>query len=645
MLRNCKPQKGRARRDHRTFSAMHPRRRHLLLLLAIAALALALRAAVCLQLADTPAVASPGVQTDMATYVRLAHDVQRGRLPDHFDYQPFYYTALLPWLLPSDPSAATGPLLLAFQALAGAAAVLLTGLAAALAFGRRWAWVAALLLALSRTHLFYTPFALYEVLLSCWVALTLCLTLLAWRRDRWRDWLLAATALAIAALTRGNAILLLPLLAGAALLRNRHAWPRALALAAAIAAVACLPQLPYALRNTAHLGRWAGASTAGPKVLALGNTPEAPAAGLAYPLTYSKWVADSDDARRPMASHLADWILHHPLQFAELKFRTLLHFWDAAEIPNNVSIEQDGLPHAAVLRLPLLVPFGLIATLALAGALLLLRRRAAATRLTLLFLLILCAATIAFYMLARFRLASYPVLCVLAAGAVARIALPIRLHRRRLALLHAPLPQRLLAPALALAFAAAVVHGALPLYQFAYEADIHRLLTPDGLCAHFPGDTTLIHDHGPLPLGAGQQRPLAIPPTGLTIRKTFRLPDGDLRPLLAGRPFTARLMVAGATLPTATVSHAGQTLPATPARHYAFSQFLEATLPHCQPDQDDNGTVTVTFTLAPPPAGQPAAAVVDLLRDYGRVQYLDGAGQTIPLQAEPFAEIQFSHQP
>ncbi|MGN0879338.1 MAG: glycosyltransferase family 39 protein [Oligosphaeraceae bacterium] len=620
---------------------MHPHRRHLLLLLAITALALALRATVCLQLADTPAVASPGVQTDMATYVRLAHDVQRGRLPDHFDYQPFYYTALLPWLLPSDPQAATGPLLLAFQALAGAGAVLLTGLAAALAFGRRWAWVAALLLALSRTHLFYTPFALYEVLLSCWVALTLCLTLLAWRHDRWRDWLLAAAALALAALTRGNAILLLPLLAGAAILRRRHAWPRALALAAAIAAVASLPQLPYALRNAAHLGRWTGASTAGPKVLALGNTPEAPAAGLAYPLTYSKWVDDSDTARRSMLSHIADWALHHPLQFAELKFRTLLHFWDAAEIPNNVSIEQDGLPHSAVLRLPLLVPFGLIAPLALAGTLLLLRRRAATVRLTLLFLLILCAATIAFYMLARFRLASYPVLCVLAAGTVARLALPVRLHRRRLAP-DAPLPGRLLAPALALAFAAAVVHGALPLYQFAYEADVHRLLTPDGTCAHFPGDTTLIHDHGPLPLGAGQQQPLAIPPTGLTVRKTFRLPDGDLRALLVGRPFTARLMVAGSPLPAATISHAGQTLPATPARRYAFSQFLAATLPHCQPDQD--GNVTVTVTLAPPPAGQPAAAVVDLLRDYGRVQYLDGAGQPIHLQAEPFAEIQFSHR-
>ena len=96
MLRNCKPPKGRAHRTRSTFSAMNPHRRHLLLLLAIAALGLALRAAVCLQLADTPAVAAPGVQTDMATYVRLAHDVQRGQLPDHFDYQPFYYTASSP---------------------------------------------------------------------------------------------------------------------------------------------------------------------------------------------------------------------------------------------------------------------------------------------------------------------------------------------------------------------------------------------------------------------------------------------------------------------------------------------------------------------------------------------------------------------
>lgn len=607
------------------------RRSQLTLLLAITAVAFLLRLIVCIQLADTPAVASPGMQTDMATYVRLAHDVRNGIFPDHFDYQPFYYTVILPWLLP--PAAQTGPLLLAFNMLIGSAAVLLTGLAASLVIGRRGAWFAALLLALSQFHIFYTPFALYEVLLSCLVALTLYLTLLAWRTDRLGHWLLAAAALSAAALTRGNAILLTPVLLGALCLRRpRTRHLRSLALSLAVVAIIVLPQLPYAIHNSRYLGRPTGASTAGPKVLALGNTPEAPAAGLAYPLTYTKWVALSDAGQRSMFASVLSWAASHPAQFLELNIRKLMHFWDAAEIPNNVSFEHDGKTHSSLLRLPCLIPFGIIATLALAGIFLSVRRRRGTLRLVLLFMLVLCAGTVVFYILARFRLASLPVLCLLASCTFRRVQLAWQQRIR-------------LAPCLvAIIASAALVYGALPLYQFAYEADIHNLLTPDGICAHFPQDTTLIHDHGPLPMGAGQQQPFAIPDGGLTLTKRFRLPqDAETRQLLVQRPFTARLMTAGHPA-TISISHAGTTLEAKRVTRYAFATFYEAEFPHCQPDAD--GSVTLTFSCAPTLPERPAAIVVDLLRDYGRSEYVDPTTrQPQPLHAEPFAEIQFQHQP
>ena len=229
-------------------------------LAAIALIGLLLRGIVCFQLADSPEVAHPNSQTDMATYLRLAADIRHGNFPDHYDYQPLYYTAILPLLVPDSGSKF---FLLAFQAIVGAAAVYLAGLCAAMVFGRKFAWIAALLLALARFHIFYTPFALYEVLQSFWITLLCFLSLLAWRHNRLRDWLLAAVVLACAILTRGNALLFLPILLAAAVIRNwRSARRRGFAIAAVIVIIAYLPQLPFAIRNYHYTGRWVGASTA-----------------------------------------------------------------------------------------------------------------------------------------------------------------------------------------------------------------------------------------------------------------------------------------------------------------------------------------------------------------------------------------------
>lgn len=618
---------------------MSHRKRFYLTLLAISALALILRAVVCCQLADTPEVASPNPQTDMATYIRLAHDCQNGILPDHFDYQPFYYTVFLPLLLPR--AAGTGFLLLAAQALAGTAAVALAGLCAAQIFGRRCAWTAALLLALSRFHIFYTPFALYEVLQSFWTALLLFFALKALRHNRWRDWLPAAAVLAAAILTRGNALLFLPVILAAAVIRNRTRLKRASAIAAAVIAIAWLPQLPYALRNYHFAGHWTGPSTAGPKVLALGNTPEAPAAGLAYPLSYSKWVQMNDEGTRSITASIIDFALHQPGAYLELKFRTLIHFWDGDEVPNNVSIDAHGIPHSSLLGTPVLIDFALISALALAGFALALRRRSRSRQLLIAFVLAFCAATVAFYMLARFRIAILPLLCVLAAGTVSYLD---RLVRQRRTLPPERLRKSVLTAVIALAAGLFIAKGLLPLYQLGYESTLHAAFSPDGICAHFPGDTTLIHDHGPVPLGVGSTFTYAVPDGGITLQKTFVLPPPPLGQSLVGKPFSARLMFYPQTCQRpgdVVIRHNSQSAHASPTKLYAFSHFLEARFDRLQPDEQ--GRITVSFTFPPHLAN--ALIPFDATRDYGRNALLSPASPTpLPaLAAEPFAEIQFDH--
>lgn len=74
------------------------------------------------ELADTPAVATPLEVTDMATYRRLALALRQGVIPEVFDYQPFYYTVLLPIAYCFSPSGGVWPVIV-LQALLGAGAI------------------------------------------------------------------------------------------------------------------------------------------------------------------------------------------------------------------------------------------------------------------------------------------------------------------------------------------------------------------------------------------------------------------------------------------------------------------------------------------------------------------------------------------
>lgn len=488
-------------------------RQFLLTLAAVAGVALLLRLIVCWELSGTGAVRQPAVTTDMATYQRIAREILDGHWPEFFYYQPLYYAVFLPLVYLLTAQSVWGLLLV--QSLLGATAVWLTGLAGARLFGRRAGIVAAVLLALARFSIFYTPFLLMATLQAFWMALLVYLAVVAWQRPRWWRWLLVALVASAATLTRGNALLLVPGLLALLAWRHRRQPVLAVALTVGFLAVVYLPQLPFSLRNYHHYGRWTGPSSAMDAVLALGNTPEAPPGGLEYPTSYQEAMRLASlpgEQRVPVLRQTLSWARREPLVYAELKLRTFLLFWNREEIPNNVILPIHGAK-SLLLKLPILLGFAVIGTLGVFGMLLSWRWHSPG-RLYLYFaVLMYCAGTVLFYVLARFRVPVVPLVCLFAGnGVVAGIARFRRAQgekgrRQRLVLVLAAL------------VAVFVVCTAFQTYQDQYEERMMRWLRPNGTRIALP-DRVIYHDHGPLG-GVGGAQVQEMPPDGTVIGKQF----------------------------------------------------------------------------------------------------------------------------
>ncbi|MBQ6471893.1 MAG: glycosyltransferase family 39 protein [Victivallales bacterium] len=465
-------------------------------LLGIVLLAFLLRLGVCVELSGIEAVVKPEYKSDMDNYLRLMRRIWVGDWPDHFEYQPFYYTVFLPLCrcLGGDNP---WPIMI-LQCLLGACTVGLTGLCAAKLFGRVAGLFSALLLALYNIHIFFTPFALYEVLQAFWLILLFWLGLLCLKQNRWWQWLLTGLVLSLATLTRGNALLLLPVFLAALVWRNKMHW-RTLGLTVAFILVFTLPRLPFSIRNYHWAGRWVGPSTAGERVLLIGNSPEAPAGQLMYPRTYHNWTIDTElrpeQGRVSATGRIFKWALQEPLLFLDLQFRKCLLFWNKIEISHNVALKDEG-GTSRILKLPFLLPFAVVVFFALSG-LFLERRFDKPAHLLLLFFLLACwMGTAMFYILSRFRLVTLPVICIYGGYAIGELLrLPGRLkttnssERRRLLVVHG-----------GVALLAVFLSGS------AYSLWCHYVLPqllncerPNGQCLVFEKqDCAILRDHGPL---------------------------------------------------------------------------------------------------------------------------------------------------
>jgi len=605
---------------------------------AIVLAALAVRLTVCVELADTDAVVHPPRTTDMATYQALARDALRGTRPDVYYYQPFYYAVFLPAVYTVCGTGRWGPMVA--QSALGAATALLVGLLAARLYGRRAGLVAAALLAAARLHTFYTAFTLVEVLQSFWIALLAVLALWAGRRGGLWRWGVTGFVAGLAVLTRGNALLLVPALL-AVLAWSGRRQPRRLALGVPLF-VLCLylPQTPYIVHNSLARGRLTGPSTAADAVLALGNTPEAPP-GIPgptyYPPTWQAWMARANadgPAHRSVAAHMLEWMRREPLALPELKWRMFLLFWNPRELPNNVNIGVDGA-RSRLLRPFVLLEFGLIAPLALAGMLFdAPRARRSARRLFLHGLVwSLCLGTVLFYIIARLRLAVVPLLCVFAGVALDRLWRSGRAWRLAAAAAGAgPLSsspsafparacrQRMLVSALAVAVAALFVYRAFPFYQAVPGPAVLRLARPHGVLAELPDGGRLLYDHGPLLVGGWESVELA--PHGEAFTKTLSLPPACQGALAGGIRLAVAAEDAGEIL--VTVRHGGRTVSRQTCAVVARPgpQWLEAPF---SPPLEVGGDELALDIRAAPRSPLRWGLVVDRFRDYGRTRFTERA--------------------
>ena len=417
---------------------------------------------------NDPATGAPSAITDMKTYLDLADGILKGIFPKNFYYQPFYYAVFLPFcrMLGS-----VWPLALA-QSILGGLSVWLCGLCAQLAGGRKAGIWAALLAALCAISIYFTPYALLEVLQGFWIVLLLFLTLKLYRKSLMRLWMITGLVLGCSILTRGNSWCFLPVLLYIAF--RKTDWKKFVLRTALLLGFSLLPQLPFIAYNTAQNGYLCGPSTAGGAVLAFGNNPEGAPAGLEipYPKTYELWMSKEKEISVPR--RMLQWFKTEPGAFLEQQFQKLMLFWDAADYPNNIT--EYNAQKSVIMRTIRFFPTGIILFLGLSGLFCGFYRRYFLKRKCFLLLgsfIVLYALSIsAFYLLARFRV---PVLPLLAASGGVFLAL---VQRRQ------PFSHRVRRIGIG-ALAVFVVYGFMPLYSYVYEPSIAALVRPYGVQTEF----------------------------------------------------------------------------------------------------------------------------------------------------------------
>lgn len=491
-----------ARPSGKTFPADHPSAgpdpkraavRFELVLLGIAVVSVLLRIWMSVQVAATdPFAFDPPDVTDMATYHALSRSILNGVFPAEFVYQPFYYSVFLPLAKSLFFSEYLGVAIA--QSLCVGVIVWCAGTIGAMLRSRFAGLSAALLCAFSTMLFFYVPFALIEIQQAMWFALLLYFTLRAMRTGRLLHFVSAGLILSFAILSRGNAWCFLPAVVFAFIiaLRQKRFPTRGKAVLTAVLCLAAilLPQLPFAVKNTVATHSLSGPSTAGPAVLTLGNNPESPPGGLPipYPPTYDEWMDHT--AERSVPLRILDWFRAEPMAFLVLQAEKFFLFFDSHEIPNNLQLGVNA-SESSVFRIFGFVPTGLAVALALAGFFLgIPRLKDHPDELLLyLFLFLYALATVAFYVLARFRVPAWPFFAITAGMFLADLLTALtswRENTRRLLLNFFP----------ALLAGTYFAYFFYPSYRQNYEHALASLTRSDGVRLE-TASMFLEHDNGP----------------------------------------------------------------------------------------------------------------------------------------------------
>ncbi len=485
-------------------------------------------------------VSRPSAMTDMATYRELSEQILEGGFKDPYYYQPFYYSAFLPFvkmLFGRSPWA-----LIFSQSIISTLTICLGMLVSARLWGRFAGIVTGILLAGSAVLSLYVPYYLIATLQAFWTIFILHLSVKALRGGSMLRWGIVGLAVSLAILTRGNIWFFVPVIAYFAFIfpggKGREAAVSAkfASLGLFLAAVV-LPQFPWAIKNSMVLGKLSGPSTASDAVLALGNTPEAPPGGrtpgfgpgpMEYPETYHWWIQQRDKVS--VKKRILRWALESPAAFLELQFRKLLLFWDSREIPNNIAFEYQGIKSVTLRHM---FPGSVLLVSALAGIIMFIARRFPA-KLALIpdtlkarpekwLLLGLVAAywpaSAAFYILGRFRVPALPLLAIFAGAAFAQLGTGIRAGWSVRELM-----RRCLLPA---ALSLFIVVFSYDIYRMCIEPGLMRYIRPSGTVTEVGPGRILVKDHGPITFGGWRAAGLR---EGDRIVKHFAVPEQTAGP-------------------------------------------------------------------------------------------------------------------
>ncbi len=338
--------------------------------LSVFVLALAVRALLLVQWSRTPYWLS--VRLDDEIHQLWAREILDGKLlrGAPFYQSPFYpyFSALVYKLVGWRPAA-----MLWLQAVAGAGTCAILARAAGERFGARAAWAAGLLAAACAPLLFQGLFFLKETWLILFLSSFVLLSKRAEDGDA-RAALGAGLSLGLAALCKGNALLLAPVLA---FFVPRRLWPR-LALGLALPILPATIHNAYSGRDFVLINSTSGFSTF------IGNNPEANGT-VKYPLGAPSAPREEEKAAHALAEKAAGrplkasevsrhWLLEsarfaarEPGRWLGLTAFKLALFFNSYDLPDNYDPDFIARTTPTLLSAPL-VSFRVAALLGVAGA-------------------------------------------------------------------------------------------------------------------------------------------------------------------------------------------------------------------------------------------------------------------------------------
>ena len=318
-------------------------------------------------------------------------------------------------------------------------------------------------------------------------------------------------------------------------------------------------------------------------------------------------------SERPIPLRMRDWFRAEPMAFLQLQIEKFFLFFDSHEIPNNIRLGANA-SESSIFRIFGFVPTGLVIMLALAGFFLGIPKLKDRPGEVLLysFIFLYALATVAFYVLARFRVPAWPFFAIAAGIFLADLltALASWWKNARHLLLHV-LPAMLAGAYFAFFF--------YPAYRAWYEPVLTKLTRPDGV--RLETDSMLLaHDNGPNYLDGWSAAKLD---GGVTFSKTFSARGLDLSKyskayvtatFCTDQPREINVVCNGKRETVSLAPYGLYRLPIIPVRLGPFP---------VPPD------LTFTFSF-PGLAPDQAALAVDFQRDYGRTAY---RGEVFPAEA------------